>query len=314
MGEAPYALAPERILIVDDEPDIRHLLARLLKGGGYNVSMAGSGDEALAAVQAEIPDLVLLDVSMPGMDGFAVCHELQKLGPSMPAVIFLSAFGASDARVTGLDAGAVDYVVKPFDPSEVRARVRAALRSKAMRDALALQASTDGLTGLMNRRTLDERLSEAFAVARRYGRPLSVLMVDIDHFKAVNDTYGHAAGDAVLREVASRIKAQARLADTVARYGGEEIMVLLPETDLEGAKALGERVRAAVAAAPVQAWTSGAPSVGGEADEATPVPVRVSVGVATLSAGMEGPEALMSAADAGLYAAKRAGRNRVEVG
>jgi diguanylate cyclase (GGDEF)-like protein len=314
MDPLPYDVAPERILVVDDEPDIRRLLARLLKNGGYTVSVAANGEEALAAVDAEIPDLVLLDVSMPGQDGFAVCRELQKLGPKVPAVIFLSAFGTTHDRVAGLEAGAVDYVVKPFDPNEVRARVRAALRSKALRDALALQAATDGLTGLVNRRTLDQRLADTFAVSRRYGRPLACLMVDVDHFKRVNDTYGHQAGDAVLREVASRMKAQCRGTDTAARYGGEEFSVLLPETDAERAKAVAERIRAAVAAAPVPVWISGTAIDDGRTGQIVPVPVRVSVGVASLAEQIDTPDALLALADKALYEAKQAGRDQVVVG
>ncbi len=307
---------PERILIVDDDSDIRNLLVRLLRSGGYDVSDAPDGHEALrrlieAPVNA-LPDLVLMDVTMPGMDGVATCLALQSLGlgTHTPPVIFLSALGASQDRVDGLEAGAVDYIVKPFVPEEVRARVRAALRGKALRDALAFQAATDPLTGLANRRQLDQRLSEAFALARRHSRPLACLMVDVDHFKRVNDTYGHGAGDIVLTEVAARLRAQCRAVDTAARYGGEEFTVLLPETDAPGALILAERIRAAIAVDPI---TIALPGSGGASHAAEPtcIQIRISAGVAVLTPEMASPEALTAAADTALYAAKQCARDRV---
>jgi two-component system, cell cycle response regulator len=301
VGAIPRA---ERILVVDDEPDIRRLLARLLKSGGYHVTAAPDGPTALALAAELDPDLVLLDVSMPGMDGYAVCRALQQR-ERVPAVIFVSAYGTTRDRVEGLEAGAVDYVVKPFDPVEVRARARAALRTQAVRDALALQASTDPLTGLANRRQLDLRLAEAFDLAHRHGRPLACLMLDVDHFKRVNDTYGHAAGDAVLREVAARARAECRAVDTVARFGGEELTVLLPETDAEGARTVAERMRAAVAATPVPAWATDGALVA--------IPVRISIGIAALGPHTPTAEALRATADGALYQAKQTGRDRVVV-
>ena len=307
---------PERILVVDDDSDIRNLLVRLLRSGGYDVSDAPDGHEALrrlteAPVHA-LPDLLLMDVTMPGMDGVATCVALQALGlgSHTPPVIFLSALGAPQERVDGLEAGAVDYIVKPFVPEEVRARVRAALRGKAMRDALAFQAATDPLTGLANRRQLDQRLGEAFALARRHNRPLACLMVDVDHFKRVNDTHGHGAGDSVLIEVAARLRAQCRAVDTAARYGGEEFTVLLPETGSPGALILAERIRAAVANEP---FSIALPGSGVEPHAAEPncIQIRISIGVAVLTPEMASPEALTAAADTALYAAKQGGRDRV---
>jgi two-component system, cell cycle response regulator len=306
---------PERILVVDDDPDIRRLLVRLLANGGYDVRAAADSDEALSAVQDPVPDLVLLDVSMPGRDGVEICREIQHLGlgSRTPPVIFLSALGTTRHRVDGLEAGGTDYIVKPFEPDEVRARVRAALRAKALRDALAIQALTDPLTGLVNRRQLDSRLADLFALARRHGRSLACLMVDVDHFKRVNDTYGHSAGDAVLREVANRLRAQCRGVDVVARYGGEEFTVLLPETDGPGALVAAERIRAAIEAEPVLAWRSvkGPLQPGMPATEAVTIPLTASLGVAALVPAMDRPEALYAAADAALYRAKESGRNRV---
>jgi two-component system cell cycle response regulator len=237
---------------------------------------------------------------------------LQTEGPTAPPVIFLTARGAASDRVAGLDLGAVDYVVKPFDAAELTARVRVALRQKAARDALAAEAATDGLTGLLNRRELDARAAELIALSRRYSRPLSCLMIDVDHFKQINDAYGHAAGDEVLRQVARRIRAGCRVSDVAGRYGGEEFTLLLPDTDIEGAVAVAEKLRGAVSAEPVRAAI--ADSAMAEAGAViVDVNVRVSVGVAVRQPTMLDPESLYAAADNALYRAKQAGRDQVSV-
>jgi diguanylate cyclase (GGDEF)-like protein len=271
---------------------------------GYDVTAVESGTRVLEVVPQVQPDLVILDVSMPGATGYDVCRQLQAAGPHAPPVIFLTAHGTTSDRVTGLDLGAVDYVVKPFVPAELTARARAALRQKVARDALAAEAATDGLTGLLNRRELDSRATELIALSRRYTRPLACLMIDIDHFKQVNDTYGHAAGDEVLRQVAARIRGVCRASDVAGRYGGEEFVLLLPDTDVNGALAVAEKVRTAVADGAISLPT--AASAGG-------IAVRVSVGVAGREATMLDPQALYAAADGALYQAKQMGRNRVSV-
>src|SRR6266545_6010867 len=202
------ATAPEhaRILVADDDQDIRELIQRVLEMAGYDVTAVDSGTAVLETVPQVRPDLVVLDVSMPGADGYEVCRQLQSTGGAAPPVIFLTAHSRTSDRVTGLDLGAVDYVVKPFEPDELTARVRAALRQKVARDVLAAEAATDGLTGLLNRRELDARAAELIALSRRHSRPLSCLMIDVDYFKRINDTHGHAAGDEVLRQVAERIR------------------------------------------------------------------------------------------------------------
>jgi diguanylate cyclase (GGDEF)-like protein len=242
--------------------------------------------------------VIVLDVSMRGLDGYAVCRSLQERDASAPPVIFLTANAQTNARVQGLDSGAVDYVVKPFDAAELAARVRVALRTKARMESLAAAASTDGLTGLPNRGRLDERAAEAIAVAARYARSLACLMIDIDHFKLINDTYGHAAGDEVLRETARRLCSVCRSADFAGRYGGEEFTVLMPETDLDGAVAAGERIRVTLAAHPVRA-------------SGTEISITASVGVAAWQVDMAAHEDLYGPADRALYRAKRLGRNRV---
>ena len=294
---------PIRILVADDDPDILFLVSRLLERAGYDVVRARDGREALQLAREALPDLLILDVSMPGADGYTVCRAIQADGPNAPPVIFLTAHAHTSARVDGLDAGAVDYIVKPFEPAELTARVRAALRTKTVRDVLATEASTDPLTGLLNRNHLGARLAELVAAARRYGRPLACLMFDIDHFKAVNDTYGHLAGDGVLREVAARLKAGKRESDVLVRFGGEEFLALLPETDLAGARTLAEKLRIRIAGAPVMIL----PEVG----RAFEVSIRVSVGVASWSERMADGAVLVAATDEALYQAKAAGRDRV---
>lgn len=282
------------VLVVDDDPDVRELVALRLGGEGYRVETACDADEALAVASSCAPDLLLIDVSMPGRDGFELCRSLAALG-SAPPVMFLTARADPGSRVEGLDAGAVDYIPKPFHSDELLARVRAALRTKAAHDALAREARTDGLTGLANRRELELRSDAAIALARRHGRPLALLLLDVDSFKLVNDSFGHPAGDAVLQAVANRLRAVARASDEPARYGGDEFACLLPETDLAGARRVAERLQAAVA------------------DE--PIPLRelelsttVSVGVAAWHEGMKDTASLLAAADAELYRRKRESR------
>jgi two-component system cell cycle response regulator len=206
--------------------------------------------------------------------------------------------------VNGLDAGAVDYIVKPFDRQELLARVRAALRTKTTRDELAAEAVTDSLTGLLNRSHLAAAADEHVALAARGERPLSCLMIDLDHFKAVNDTYGHAAGDAVLTETGRRFARTVRRSDVLVRYGGEEFVVLLPDTDTIGAVTIAARLRETLAAGPVLF-----PRADGEIVE---IPVRASIGVATWRRDLASA-ALIAEADGALYRAKALGRDRVEL-
>lgn len=286
------------VLVADDDRVALGIVARCLERAGLRVLTAHDGEEALRLAREHEPDLVVLDVAMPGLDGHAVCREIQAAGPTAPPVIFLTALDDSDALVTGLDEGAVDYVVKPFDAEELTARVRAALRTKRVVDELAQSAATDTLTGLPNRSQLEARLAEAVALARRYGRPLACLMVDIDHLKEINETFGRAAGDAVLHEVAWRLRSVVRASDVVGRYGGEEFLLLLPDTDAIGALTLAEKLRQIVAASPVPRETGG-------------IPVRASVGVAQWEGTMSGSEALCAAADQAVRRAKELGRDRV---
>jgi two-component system cell cycle response regulator len=287
------------VLVADDDGVTRAMVSAWLGSSGYEVVAARDGDEALAIATDRLPDLMLVDVTMPGLDGYDVCRAIQLTSAVPPPVIFLTAHAQTSARVAGLEAGAVDYIVKPFEQAELVARVRAALRTKALRDTFVEQATRDGLTGLFNRREIDLQAEAAVSFADRQGSQLSCLMTDIDHFKQINDRFGHAAGDAVLREAAQRIVAACRASDVVGRYGGEEFMLLLPETCAEDAVTTGDKLRRVLSERPIE--------VGGLS-----IPITVSVGVAGWEQSMAAP-AHYEAADQALYRAKELGRNRTEL-
>ena len=287
------------VLVADDDGVTRAMVSAWLGGSGFEVVAARDGDEALVVATDQQPDLLLVDVTMPGLDGYDVCRAIQAASAVPPPVIFLTAHATTTARVAGLDAGAVDYIVKPFEQAELLARVRAALRTKAVRDGFVEQATRDGLTGLLNRREIDINAEAAVKLAERHGRTLSFLMVDIDHFKRINDRFGHAAGDEVLRETARRILTSCRASDVVGRYGGEEFLLLLPETTADDAVTTGDKLRRVLSEQPI------------ELDELK-IPVTASVGVAAWDPPMRTAE-LYEAADRALYRAKALGRNRTEL-
>ena len=234
------------------------------------------------------------------MTGFDVCRIL-KADPElcMIPVLFLSGSGTSDDKVRGLDLGAVDYITKPFDDFELRARVRAAIRTKELQDLLIEHAHIDPLTGLPNRRALMDRLQMEWARMQRHGGELSFIMADIDHFKRVNDTYGHSIGDKVLQEVARTIARQCRESDLPARYGGEEFAVVVPNEGISGAVHLAERCRREIEKVNLPA-------------KGEPIRPTASFGVAD-AVGVSSAELLVDRADQALYRAKAAGRNRVAV-
>jgi diguanylate cyclase (GGDEF)-like protein len=292
-----------RILVVDDQPSNIQTLYQVLKGD-YDVAMATDGSQAIELCQRRPPDLVLLDVVMPGIDGFEVCRRL-KVDPATRdvPVIFVTARDSTEDETLGLEVGAVDFITKPVNPPVVRARVRTHVALKRQADLLRSMAFNDGLTGVANRRWFDERLQVEWLRCRRNKLPLSLILLDLDHFKAYNDRYGHQAGDDCLRAVAAAMKSRlGRPADLLARYGGEEFVCLLPETPTDGARAKAEDLGRAVLDLALP-----------HADSATAPVVTISRGVATASPALDGsPNDLLQRADAQLYAAKRAGRNRTE--
>lgn len=294
------------VLVADDSRLVRVMLRRQLEARGLRVEEAADGDEAVERCRSLRPDVVLLDVEMPGLDGHSTLRRLRDEDETRDIpVVFLTARTSTQDVVTGLQLGAHDYLRKPFEPSELIARVSAALRVKSLQDKLRernaqleMASRTDALTGVHNRRHLEERLEEMLSAGRRHAQPVAVLIVDVDHFKSINDSFGHATGDVVLRLIVARMACSVRREDVVGRWGGEEFLVLGASTDGASAGALGERVRVAVGAAPV--------TIGG----AEGVTVTVSVGCA---AGIEPAETLLRRADMALYEAKAQGRNRVVV-
>jgi two-component system cell cycle response regulator len=297
------------VLIVDDHEANRDLLGQMLEDQGFAIRVATDGAAALAAIAERPPDLVLLDVMMPGVGGLEVCRCVRARADraDLP-IILVSAQSHREATIQGLDAGANDYVQKPFDPPELLARVRTQLRLKHLQDELHAAnerlrdlATSDPLTGLANHRRFYERLTEELTKARRYGHAVACAILDLDEFKHVNDRYGHLVGDAVLCGVAETLRAGLRAADCAARYGGEEFGLVLPHADAEAARSAVDRVRRRVAE---QSF--------GEFDPR--FHITVSGGVAASTGGAEtAAHDLVAAADEALYRAKHGGRNRVEV-
>jgi len=288
-----------KVLIIDDDPDALEVAKSRLAKEGLDILCIDGGVRGLEAARRETPDLILLDVDMPEMSGFDVCRALKSDRElCMIPVLFLSGSCTGESKVQGLDLGAVDYVTKPFDAFELRARVRAALRTKRLQDLLFEHAHIDPLTGLPNRRALMERLYREWSRIDRHGGQLSFVMADIDHFKLVNDRHGHGAGDRLLQEVAGAIAGQCREVDLPARIGGEEFAIIVPDETAGGAVRLAERCRAEIEKSCVV--------VNDEVVRAT-----ASFGVADAD-GLTSPELLMKLADEALYRAKESGRNRVE--
>lgn len=286
-----------RVLLIDDSPQMHRLVDAWLRSDPVELLHANDGKSGLEVAQTTPVDMVLLDVDMPDVSGFDVCRQF-KSDPSLSAVpiVFLTGASSPEDRVAGLNLGAVDYIVKPFHPAEFQARVRATLRTKQLVDLLRERAQIDGLTALRNRAFLDDRLAaELASLARRPGT-LSCLMIDLDHFKQINDRHGHLVGDEVLRAVAGVLVENTRVEDVVTRYGGEEFVMLTPGVSLEGALSLAERLRVGIERVEVR-------RVAGT------VRVTCSVGVAEYDS--DAPTELLRRADAAMYEAKRTGRNRV---
>jgi len=296
-----------KVAIVDDDAAIRRLVRLFLTRAGYDTLECTTGGEARERLSAEPWDLAILDRRLPDLDGVLLCHEL-KSNPDFRAryIIMLTGETEQEDKIEGLELGADDYITKPFQYPELLARIRAGKRivdlQKELMETnrrLELLSITDGLTKLNNHRYFQDELLRAFEESARYQRPLSLAMVDIDFFKKVNDTHGHAVGDEVLKAVATLFRESIRTTDLVARYGGEEFAVMMPETELDDAMLFAEKIRALVESEPIDT-------------QAGPVPTTVSIGVASVPfTRVKGPKDLIVAADKALYRAKRAGRNQV---
>lgn len=299
--------ANPRILVVDDDAANIRLVNETLDGGGYTLECASDGIEAIERVKANPPDLLILDVMMPKMNGLEVCRIVKSLSiDSFIPIILVTIKGDVDSKVTGLRLGADDYLAKPYNPLELRARVASMLRIKALQDKIHAKrrelealSMTDDLTGLFNHRAMQQRLRDEFMRAQRYNEPLSVLMIDVDHFKLINDQHGHIFGDRVLSTLAQVIQASVREIDICARYGGEEFMVILPQTHFTGSLTVAERVWRAVSQHDFR-----------EGD--TSHCLTISVGISFYpNKNVQGVEQLIAFADEALYQAKKSGRNRI---
>jgi diguanylate cyclase (GGDEF)-like protein len=300
--EVPALLsARTSILVVDDEVLHLKLIASILEDD-YEILSATNGMAALEIAAIKVPQLILLDVMMPGIDGYEVHKRLKADHRTCEIpVIFISGLGEVAAETKGLTLGAVDYITKPINREPLRARVKTQIALKVALDKLTQLAETDGLTGLANRSHFDKMLAYECAQHQRSGNELSLIMLDIDHFKAFNDTYGHVSGDQCLREIARAMAATiSRVTDLVARYGGEEFVVLLPETPLKGATILAEKVRKCISNLDL-------PHRGSSMGHVTASLGVVSGRFHTGSSIMD----VVQAADLELYAAKAGGRNRV---
>ncbi len=290
-----------KVLVIDDSELIHRILRVRLAGERFRIFSASTAADGLAMARQLRPEVVLLDIDLDDMDGFDVLQRL-KSDPETESisVIFISATAETAHKVRGLDLGAVDFIGKPFDHSELKARVRSAIRVQQLIRILKEKAQIDGLSGLSNRDYLERRLGEEVAEAARYSRKLTLIMCDIDGFKGINDSYGHPFGDQVIERYAS-ILSSGRASDIACRYGGDEFAVILPQTSAEEAMEVAERYRQQIE----QARFTEHPNFS----------VSASLGIADLSAiaGVPTADALVHAADAALYEAKQQGRNRVSV-
>ncbi|WP_179137961.1 GGDEF domain-containing response regulator [Candidatus Entotheonella palauensis] len=283
-----------KLLLVDDDVTVCYTLAEILNEYGYDCTTETNGLQVLSRLQTELFDAVLLDLMMPEISGIELLQRIKEPFPDLPAII-ITGFGSIETAVESMQAGAADFVTKPIDMAVLDIRIKKAIEHEQTRRL----AFTDGLTSLANYRSFHTRLQQELERADRYHRPLSLIMLDIDYFKAYNDTHGHPQGDAILAQVAKLLKQTSRSSDMVARYGGEEFALILPETDQASAEALGNRLREEIE----QFQFAG--------EEHLPSKIlTISVGIAT-HGRYASKEALIAAADAELYRAKREGRNRV---
>jgi two-component system cell cycle response regulator len=289
-----------KILIAEDNLESQVLLTRLLTRWGHEVIVTSDGLSAWQLLQrSDAPPMAILDWLMPGMDGIDICRKVRaESEASFVYLVLLTGKVKQQEIIEGIESGADDYLIKPFNQQELRVRLRAGQRIVELHQGLLEQATHDALTGLWNRKTIIEILQRELVRGRRNSDPVAVAIADIDHFKRINDTLGHPAGDAALRDVAHALQASLRCSDTLGRYGGEEFLAVLPGCGRNDALVVAEKMRRILEA-------EGAPrtELG---------PITVSIGVSTSDGAEFSNEALIKMADEALYRAKQRGRNRVE--
>jgi two-component system, cell cycle response regulator len=289
----------QKVLIIDDSSTTHAFVKSKLSGEPIEIHSAPNGKVGLELAASLQPDLILLDVEMPHPNGFEVCRLLkaEPVTMSIP-IIFLTGASSTEEKIKGLELGAADYVTKPFDMAELRARVRGSLRTKYLLDLLSRKAMIDGLTGLWNRGYMDQRLKAELSLIKRTGLSFSCIMADVDHFKSINDTYGHAFGDDALIAVSRVFAENSRNEDIVCRYGGEEFVLLLPGIAIEGAMTFAERLRKTISQLTL-------------VHSGQQVKLTCSFGVSTVGPTDIADASPVKLADQALYEAKRGGRNRV---
>ncbi len=287
-----------RILVVEDSPQMLNLIRTILLRAGFEVTTGSNGKEGLAAVEASDVDLIISDIMMPEMDGFQFCQEVRKNSRvSNIPFIFLSARGGIQDKMSGFQDGADDYITKPFDPNELVMRVTAMLmRASRYR----MEAYTDSLTGLNNRRYFDKKLSEMVSHSHRYKKPFALAMLDIDFFKEFNDKFGHLVGDQILVQLGKYLKEELRDSDFSCRYGGEEFVIILPDTTKEAAFNLVDRLRRKFSETPLP-------------HEGSNYQVTFSIGLAEYPGDADTAREMIKCADDALYESKTAGRNATTV-
>ncbi len=291
------------VLLIDDSIDVHRLLTARLRNEPMNLVSAESGAEGLRIAKEILPAVVLLDLDMPEIDGFEVLRQLKEDSTTVDIpVVVLSGLTASQDKVTAFDLGAIDYVTKPFDISELRVRVRSALRMHKLVTMLSQRAQIDGLSGLWNRAYFDHRWKEETSAVNRHGRALSIALIDLDHFKSINDTYGHPAGDTVIQGLAKIIGEECRTEDICCRYGGEEFVIIMPDTAPEDAVTMCERIRTVLKE---KSWPR-------HPNRQVTASFGV-VGAGDNSSVTTSDSEWLEKADQNLYKAKRAGRDRVEM-
>ena len=290
-----------KVLIVDDSIDVHRLLTARLRSEPIESVIASTGLDGIRVAQEIEPALILLDLDMPEVDGFEVLRQLKDNAKTVNIpVLVLSGLTDSQDKVTAFDLGAIDYITKPFDIIELRVRIRAALKLNSLIQMLNKRAQIDGLSGLWNRKYFDTRLQESVDGVARHGHALTVALFDLDHFKSINDTYGHPAGDTVIQGLAAIVSEQSRSTDVCCRYGGEEFAIIMTDTSPTEAKVVCERIREDLKS---KTWARH--------------PERQITGSFGLVGVMEGstvkrdPAAWLEAADQNLYTAKTNGRDRV---